>query len=135
MSKKKPKYKVGDKIRLKGKIRCGQDFSFGHITFLKEKEFTIRVVFDHEAPNYRYGLEADGYGDLKRDYGNGSISVYEKDLGGEEVSKKFHEEYALTQRELLENLDRNYVHRLGIQTISDSVAYNQIKDMIEKKFT
>ena len=41
------------------------------------------------------------------------------------------DERTLTQEELLENLDRNYIHRSGISTTSDSCAYNQIKEIIK----
>jgi len=85
--KEKPKYKIGDEITLKGKIECGHDFSFRLIDFKDQgKKFVVENILTHEAPNWRYKLTADGYGDLRGFYGSGSIYVYEKNLkGGEEM--------------------------------------------------
>jgi hypothetical protein len=68
-------FKIGDKIKIKGKISYGQDMAFWSGSFGK-------IIFEiKDFINNSYKLISNGYGELdktKGTYGNGAIYVSKK---------------------------------------------------------
>ena len=65
------KLKKGDKVKIVGVIRFGQDMNFWEGEFPDNMVFTVKQILDDNL----HELTAPGYGE-KDNYGNGAIFVY-----------------------------------------------------------